>query len=276
MPLTIAVIFLTSLSLSDSVYSAMPETKVEVSLSKIFYDSFQLQTGNYPEERRTSFEGKERFTDVRNNTVLFFILIFLLSIILFIVISSPEYTKDVFLSVFTFRYFLNVFHKKKYTLLINNVLLDITFLVVIFLFVFINSNTLFFEIVIEKAVLIIMASYAVILVALYIFYHIFFGNDFHNLHVRNTLIHNRISAIMITPLLFISFYLDSEFRFATLDIIAIILLLTFVWRTIRIFRLLKNTSNFNSIYILLYLCVFEISPYLIIYKEFGYFLSLKF
>ena len=248
------------------------EAAVFISLD---FDSSLIEVLNQEKELSENFPVRLRKQDVRDHFAFFLYFILIVSAILLIFLSGSEYIRDLFMSVFSIKYFLSVFHKKKYTLLINNILLDVIFLSLIFIMLFNYSVSAEIKPVLEELVLLILLFHFSIVIVLFVFVPVFFGGSKANLHLKSVLLFNRAFSVVAAPVLFIAFYIEPEFSLYILLFIVILYLLLFIFRLFRIYFLLKKTSTYSFIYILLYLCVFEICPYIAIYKEFSVYLSLK-
>jgi hypothetical protein len=88
-----------------------------------------------------------------------------------------------------------------------------------------------------------------------------------NIHMANLFIFNRSLAVLIAPLLFIMFFIEINFQEVFIYLIAFLFISFLVFRTFRIYFQIKKENRFNYLYVFLYLCVSEISVYLIVFKE---------
>ena len=206
------------------------------------------------------------------NTHMFFGFIILFIIIIYIRLVSPEYFRDLFLFAANGNYLLANYHKKNVILLINNILLDFIFIgsISILLYSLLNiKHSAHFELFFAGVAVFFIAQLIVILIG----YNTFFDTSVFNIHISNILIFNRVLGIVLAPTLFIASYLKDSYQFTAFAILLVVVIAIFVFRIFRIYFLIKKSYQFNSIYIILYLCVFEISLYLLFIREFSWFIN---
>jgi hypothetical protein len=207
------------------------------------------------------------------NTHQFFGFLILFILIIFIWLSNPEYFRRLFLSAFNRNFLLNNIYKRNFLQLINNLLLDLVFISIVTALLyrlFATNNFSFINAFGGLAVFILLQ-----LGLNSISFRIFFNSPAVNLHVNNLLIFNRLLGLVLTPCVFIAFYLQENLQLISLISLLLFILAVLVFRLFRLFFLIKSSHHFNTIYIILYLCVFEISLYLFFIREFSWFINLK-
>lgn len=209
-----------------------------------------------------------------SNSQVFIGFIVLFAIILFIRLASPEYFRDLFLFAINGNYLLANHHKRNDFLLINNILLDGVFIVILSV-LFFNLFSGYIPLRLEELFIGITLFIVAQIVLVFISYRTFFSSAIFNIHLTNLLVFNRVLGIILTPAVFIASYLNDAYQYIFLTILFFLVVLIVVFRVFRVYFLIKRSYDFNSIYIILYLCVFEISLYLLIIREFSWITNLK-
>jgi hypothetical protein len=198
-------------------------------------------------------------------THLYFVFIFFFFILIIIRLSSPDYFSDLFLSLFKKNYLFSRIQKSKFNISINSIFLDIIFIAVLSFFLFQYLYTRFeleYYLVLGGLLLFTFIQMLIILIS----YYLFFGTGNVNVHLTNLIISNRIIGIIFAPLLFIITYLNQAYQPIGLNILLGIFVLIIFIRIYRIINQLKIIYNFNFLFIILYICTFELSVYFVCFK----------
>lgn len=234
--------------------------------SSINYSHDQSKS-NYPKNEKT-YEYKE--PDLKSSSMLFIGFVLLFSILIYIKIASPEYLKLQFQYFINGKAFLTDLDKSKQGFLLNNILLDFLFVAIISVYLFEYLWIKFHYLYIEVFIVVFLFYFGSSIINSISFY-IFYGDEQKNIHLRNVLLSNRMMAVVLLPIVFVSLY-SSRILHDFLSLAIIILLsVFFLYRLMRIFNQLKYLFSFNYIYNFLYLCVFEISLYIVFFKQIGWF-----
>jgi hypothetical protein len=241
-------------------------------LSKINISQPQVTSPfNYLKDLRSSaVDSKLSVLSYRPNqneskTLLYFSFIFFFFILIIIKLSSPEYFSDLFSSLFKKNYLFSSISKSKFNISLNSLFLDFIFAAVLsyFFYQYLYSRYQT-EYYIIFAGLVIFTSIQMLIII--IAYNLFFGSENVNIHLTNLLISNRIIGIIFTPLLFIITYTNSVFQSYGLNILMGIFIIIILIRIYRILNQLKIIYNFSFLFILLYICTFELSFYFVCFK----------
>jgi hypothetical protein len=208
-----------------------------------------------------------RKIDLRYKSFLYFAFITTFLILIYIKLISPEFLEDLFNSFLKKNYLLGNYSKQGFSLRINNILLDVLFLAIISIYFY----ELLWPLYHFPYYLVISGLFAFItiqILIIFVFYNIFFGTEFQNIHLTNIFTFNRILGIVFTPLMFIITYLNPEWRSISLAVLLILLVAIIIFRIYRILIQLKNIFKYSFLYIIIYICVFEISLYIVLIKVF--------
>ena len=199
-----------------------------------------------------------------------FLLFFI--IIIYIKLASPDYLNTIYQYIMSGSFFLNEIDKSKSGYSLNNTLLDILFVLVLSIFFYEylwDPYQLFYiEILIGVTVF-----YFFQVAVSFIFHYIFFATDHRNIHLLNLVLFNRSLAIAITPIIFIGTYINDPYKEYLSYFILLFIMIVYLYRIFRIFSQLKMLHSFNYLYIILYLCVFELSLYFIFIRQIRWFFN---
>jgi len=198
-------------------------------------------------------------------THLYFAFMFFFFILIIIKLTSPEYFPDLFSSLFKKNYLFSRIQKSKFNISINSIFLDFIFFTVLSFFFF---QYLYARFEIEYYLIFgaLLGFTIVQMLIILISYNLFFGSGNVNIHLANLVISNRIIGIIFAPLLFIITYLDRSYQLIGLNILLCVLVLIVLIRIYRILNQLKNNYNSSFIFIILYICTFELSVYFVCFK----------
>lgn len=201
-----------------------------------------------------------------NKTFIFSMFIILFFIIIFLKITSPEILEDLFNSIRSRKYLLTRFARGKPTLSFNHILLDMLFLLIFSLFIFsLQLKILYLSYI--QIFLLITTFFLVKLLLIFLVYKIFFRQKSYNIHITNILSFDRSLGIFLTPIMFIITFLGEHQRNISLNYLGYFIVFIFLFRIIRMFRQLNLVYKYNLFYIFLYLCIFEFSLYIILFRE---------
>ena len=202
----------------------------------------------------------------RKNIELHFIVIFLLIVgVIYIKLSSPGFFNELTQLLLKRNYLIANYNQQKINLLLNNIILDLIYVVSISYFLYFftfDFETINFFIFI----LAILIFYLLQIGLVGVLFSLFFNNSM-NIHMANLFIFNRSLAVLIAPLIFIIFFIETNHQKVFIYLIATLFISFLVFRTFRIYFQIKKENRFNYLYVFLYLCVSEISVYLIVFKE---------
>jgi len=207
-----------------------------------------------------------------NQSFIFILCVFLIFIVILIRIINPEYLTDIFQGLFNSELLIDNYQRKgkRILLLINNLILEIVFITSFSMLIYFLILP---EIFSSLAITIFFVSicYVIQVLLVSIFYRVFFGTQTNNLHLLNILNYNRMIGLILTPLIFLTLFSDPPLNLILLGTIKLMLIIIIAYRLLRNFLIIKRFNAANFFYILLYLCVFEITIYLVILKESGVF-----
>jgi hypothetical protein len=203
----------------------------------------------------------------KSDLILFAFLVIFIIIAYFKVVKSG-FMNELLFSVQKEEYIITELHRQKRASFYSKFFLDLVFIILVSVFItkfFHGSIRYNFRMILFGVLVVFFFQFVVIS----IFYKIFFGSRTFNIHLINLLVFNRFLAIFLSPLVFLMLYVPEPYSLYISMIIIILSLITLLIRTFRIFIQLKRVSSFNFLYIILYICVFEISLYFVIIKEFS-------
>ncbi|NLJ07866.1 MAG: DUF4271 domain-containing protein [Sphingobacteriales bacterium] len=203
------------------------------------------------------------------STYLFFALIFMLLIVLLIRILNPDYFLNIFRNTYSTTSFLDNLSKKEAQsfLLINNIILDIIFIFSLSLF-FLKLSEIRSVMGYWQIFRIITLLYLVQIMIIRIFYRVFFKRGTENVHLSQILTFNRMAGVLLIPFLILIYFASPPINKFAFEIIKVFLIVMILFRLIKNYFIIKKINLSNLFYVLLYLCVFEISLYFAIIKEF--------
>ncbi|MEA3497399.1 MAG: DUF4271 domain-containing protein [Bacteroidota bacterium] len=247
------------------------DNNTEINLELFNFGNHSLDAKNI--QKRNFNNGKQlKFIEkaLSDNTLLFYAFIMLFIIIIFIRTASSEYYDDLYKSIFSKEYLIREYKRKHSTFLINNILLDIVFIIIlsIFFFEFLWNE---YHYLYAEILLWITGFFISQIIIVSTFYKLMYGTKYNNFHLMTVSRFNRILAIILTPIVFVSTYLKEPYQGYFSQFIILVLIIAISFRTVRIFFQIKKVFTFSSLYIFLYLCTFEISLYILFFKETGWF-----
>jgi len=212
-------------------------------------------------------ELKFKKNRLEDNPTLFFSFILIFSIILYTIFITPDYFRNLIFIITKQRYLIEGSTTRKMPFLVNNVILDLVFIAVtsliIFLYQWEKAHFLYAEILLT-----IGGLYTIQVILSYIAYYVFFGSKYKNLHVANIVNFNRAFSWILVPVSFLIIYGFGNLKDTLFTVLLYFTLGLVVYRMGRTYIQIKKQYSFNALYILLYLCVFELSLYFIFIKEF--------
>jgi hypothetical protein len=197
-------------------------------------------------------------------------LLFLSILFLLILIKNmvPDYFKDLFSGFTHPESLLSNLSQRKISLRISNILIDLSKLAIISLLLY--EYLIIYNKVEYINIIYVLGGFTIIKALIsYPFYYIFFGKNKINIQVKTISLFNRILFLFILPLVIISIYTTNPVKQIIIWITALIFIIFFIIRTFSIFLQIKNYYNYNSLYIFLYICIFEISLYFVFFKHFS-------
>jgi len=245
----------------------------KIDFLKDVYIHLQPDTSLYPMidnqiELSKKYPVIKRVDNIHNNTLLFIFFIVIFAIIAIIRIVSPDYFYDLWNNLLKTDVLIdNHLRKgKRLFLLIINKFFDFLFIASLTLLVY-----FYFEIPFLNSIFIIfpviLTIYLIQVISISIFFNVFFANTNYNIHLLKIIYYNRFAGIIIFVLLFLSFFTYPESAEIFIRLILVFLTVTYLIRLITNFFSIKRLFTVSIFYILLYLCVFEITLYLVILKE---------
>lgn len=256
---------------TNSFFNVANDTSISIDSTSSIPDIDSLSE-NPANEIKLEFYKKNKNEFSNTYTLLGFILLFV--IIFFVRLASPEYFRDLILFAINGNYLLANYHKRNNILLINNVLLDIVYigaLTALLFNLFSVNNTYHFEDILLGFTVFVVTQ----IILVFIGYNTYFSASVFNIHLTNLLVFNRVMGIILSPAIFITTYLNDNYQDTALTFLLFVVVSIVIFRIFRVYFLIKKSYHFNTIYIILYLCVFEISLYLLFIREFSWFINLK-
>lgn len=204
-----------------------------------------------------------------NNTIFFFLLILFFLIIVLIKVINPDYFASIFIQTLNSDALIdNIFKRElRSVILVNNTLLDLIFVITLSMFLLkfnISENQNNFFSVIQ----IVVILYFIQIVITTIFYPVFFKRETPNVHLSQILVFNRAFGIILVPSLLLINYSYEPVNQLTYILLKYFLIFIILYRIIKNFIVIQRINGANLFYVLLYLCVFELSLYFVIIKEF--------
>jgi len=205
---------------------------------------------------------------IHNNPVYYtYILLGALIIIASIRIIAPTYIRELFSSVFSPAQLNALYQEGKFGFNFTNILFDIIFIaefsILIQMAFFPAKPDIFYLIAAFTA-----GAYYLKLLLIQVFAYIFFDKSETLWHSLYHLLFTRTSGVMLLPCLFFTLFQTYVPEHICILII-LVLLITFysIW-LIRLFVKMKIGGTSDFFYHFLYLCALEISPILILVKNF--------
>jgi hypothetical protein len=271
--LTTAITLIISLGFLTTESFAITETVPLKSKESGIHASYLKQvkvSDTYLLSLKNNKISQMRDNDLRYRNYPFILFMGVTLILMFIKTSAPDYYRELLSNFSKPNYILDSYPVRRVLFRISNVFTDISELAIISLLIFkIYNDYSDTYVAFYKIVIITGGFFLIRIIIIYPFYYIFFGRNKINVHSSNIFIFNRIMFIFLLPIIFISIYSFRPYQNIFQWISLIIILSFFLYRTLRIFFQIKNTNNYNIFYIFLYICIFEISPFFVLIKEFS-------
>jgi hypothetical protein len=232
------------------------------------YQSQFKESVNFKNSFSNNLISKIRDKSLRFKPYPLLIFILVIFSLLFIKITNPDFYRELYSHLVNSKLLITSFPLKKISLRLSNLLIDFAKLFVLSLLFFDMLND-YFSISFREIFLIITAYSFLRIVLIFVFYNIFFDKGSVNIHLSNIFIFNRLMFLVILPFVFFTIFSFPPYTLI-FQWFSFALLILFVFlRTQRIFIQIKMAKNYTFFYIFLYICVFEISPYFILIKEFS-------
>ncbi len=226
------------------------------------YKQYISVTGNHPQ---TTIQVRN--ISLRNNILLLSGILLMLLIWALLIRFSFDKLINIFRLTRVGSELVTFSTKPESTFSFIHLIFDILFISAfsLLIYFFLYPEYLYIEIWVRVLGLILLQ-----LLVIRIAYYIFFGDRLKNMHLFSLLYSHRTIGIFLVPLLFFIFYLPENLGLIVAKAGLIFIALILIYRFFVLLNQLKKQYAFNFLYILLYLCVFEISLILIIIKEFSW------
>jgi len=197
-------------------------------------------------------------------------LLFLTVLFLLILIKNvvPDYFKDLFSGFTNPESLLANLSQRKISQRISNIIIDFSKLAIISLLLY-EYLINYFEIKYINIIFVLGGFTIIKSILSYPFYYIFFGKNKIHIQIKTISLYNRILFLFVLPLVIISVYTINPVKQIIMWLAVFIFIIFFMIRTFSIFLQIKNYYNYNSLYIFLYICIFEISLYFVFFKHFS-------
>jgi hypothetical protein len=200
---------------------------------------------------------------LKNSTFLFFVFFILFIMLIFIKVTSPDCVRELATALFSSKNFMEQASKLNIVSgQFNFFLLDLIFLISLSIFLhglYTDSHLLVIHRIFFYSFLFFFAKTALA----FMIYPLFFSKERYNYHISTFLIYVRLLTILLLPLTFLITYVGFSYQEYLQNVLIFFLVISLFIPAIRTYIHLKKSKVYSLFYLILYLCVFEISFYLI-------------
>lgn len=199
----------------------------------------------------------------------YYIYVFLAGFIILslITLADPYYLQEIFLSAFKTSHLFTLLQEGRFGLNFINILLDLIFISVFSIIIqvefFPDKPSFFIWIAIFS-----LGFFFLKIILIQIAAFIFFEKTDALLHVLMNLLFTRVLAIILLPLMFCALYQTRVPHSFLIELILGFLLFIYIIWLLKLLVKMKIEGISGVFYLFLYLCAIEISPVLILIKDF--------
>ena len=210
------------------------------------------------------FPGEALEYGLKENTGIYYLLVFFLLLLGAIRILEPGYFRELFRSVIDLNYIALMSREGKLGLSVANILLDLIFVGSVSFYIFQLEFAPVDELKFFEVFLWVLAITIGHLILTALLGKVFFGMRNIKIFLHNVLIFNRVLGIILLPLVFLGTYVTYIPKQAVFYGIGALIILYFVFRILRALLQMGGMFNHGIIYNFFYLCTVEISPLIVV------------